>query len=490
MRKNLSFISAFFWLMGFSQSDLKLQYDLRDKLKLDIDRFEGGYATFKKGSLSGIIDSTGTVTLQPISGNLAPFRKGYFFHYTGENNNRKVGLIDFKGDYKIPLNNYDFGLSWNSENGYLVVSKNKKFGLINYLSDKSELDFLYDSIEYAGESIFFVKKNNKWAIYNPEKGFVSDFAYQRNSYFNKDKSCVQVAPDKYFLVDKENKILLKSKYELIDTEASNDYFVSLNRNIDKEGLIDSEGKEVLPMEYSHITIYGDYAIMDKSSTQFFLFNLKTKENKKIKAGSIAFLFDKYFLLNEKNQVSIIDDSLNKVVNESFDRVTLISTDKLQYLITEKNKINNLLNKNFQHIFPDGFTIYALDENQLVVKNKIGYQRLEWNTWKTEPLNFDEISAAFDPFFFRAQKNIGLIAKKGGKYGFIEPGGKEILPFVYEEIASFRNNMAFVAKLNGKYGLINNRNEIIRPFIYDSYAFSKEYMYLSDKGKKEIISTLN
>ncbi|OPC06844.1 hypothetical protein BAS09_17540 [Elizabethkingia ursingii] len=476
--------------MGFSQSDLKLQYDLRDKLKLDIDRFEGGYATFKKGSLSGIIDSTGTVTLQPISGNLAPFRKGYFFHYTGENNNRKVGLIDFKGDYKIPLNNYDFGLSWNSENGYLVVSKNKKFGLINYLSDKCELDFLYDSIEYAGESIFFVKKNNKWAIYNPEKGFVSDFAYQRNSYFNKDKSCVQVAPDKYFLVDKENKILLKSKYELIDTEACNDYFVSLNRNIDKEGLINSEGKEVLPMEYSHITIYGDYAIMDKSSTQFFLFNLKTKENKKIKAGSIAFLFDKYFLLNEKNRVSIIDDSLNKFVNESFDSVTLISTDKLQYLITEKNKINNLLNKNFQQIFPDGFTIYALDENQLVVKNKIGYQRLEWNTWKTEPLNFDEISPAFDPFFFRAQKNIGLIAKKGGKYGFIEPSGKEILPFVYEEIASFRNNMTFVAKLNGKYGLINNRNEIIRPFVYDSYAFSKEYMYLSDKGKKEIISTLN
>jgi hypothetical protein len=299
-----------------------------------------------------------------------------------------------------------------------------------------------------------------------------------------------VAPEKYFLVDKENKILLKSKYELINTEASNDYFINLNRNIDKEGLIDSEGKEVLPMEYSHITIYGDYAIMDKSSTQFFLFNLKTKENKKIKAGSIAFLFDKYFLLNEKNQVSIIDDSLNKVVNESFDRVTLISTDKLQYLITEKNKINNLLNKNFQQIFPDGFTIYALDENQLVVKNKIGYQRLEWNTWKTEPLNFDEISPAFDPFFFRAQKNIGLIAKKGGKYGFIEPSGKEILPFVYEEIASFRNNMTFVAKLNGKYGFINNRNKIIRPFVYDSYAFSKEYMYLSDKGKKEIISTLN
>lgn len=52
------------------------------------------------------------------------------------------------------MNNYDFGLSWNSENGYLVVSKNKKFGLVNYLRDKSELDFLYDSIEYAGESIF------------------------------------------------------------------------------------------------------------------------------------------------------------------------------------------------------------------------------------------------------------------------------------------------------------------------------------------------
>jgi hypothetical protein len=54
-------------------------------------------------------------------------------------------------------------------------------------------------------------------------------------------------------------------------------------------------------------------------------------------------------LNVKNQKFIIDDSLNKVLNESFDRVTFISTDKLQYLITEKNKINNLLNKDFQQI---------------------------------------------------------------------------------------------------------------------------------------------
>lgn len=90
-------------------------------------------------------------------------------------------------------------------------------------------------------------------------------------------------------MDKENKILLKSKYELIDTEASNDYFVSLNRNIDKEGLIDSEGKEVLPMEYSHITIYGDYAIMDKSSTQFFYFNLKQKRIRKLKQEVLLFI---------------------------------------------------------------------------------------------------------------------------------------------------------------------------------------------------------
>jgi hypothetical protein len=108
-------------------------------------------------------------------------------------------------------------------------------------------------------------------------------------------------------------------------------------------------------------------------------------------------------LNVKNQKFIIDDSLNKIVNESFDRVTFISTDKLQYLITEKNKINNLLNKDFQQIFPDGFTIYALDENQLVVKNKNGYQRLEWNTWKTEPLNFDEILPVSDPLFLEHRR---------------------------------------------------------------------------------------
>ena len=38
----------------------------------------------KKANFSGIIDSTGTITLQPVNGYLVPFRKGYFFHYTGK----------------------------------------------------------------------------------------------------------------------------------------------------------------------------------------------------------------------------------------------------------------------------------------------------------------------------------------------------------------------------------------------------------------------
>lgn len=482
-------LSFLFWTFCFSQNDLKLLYDLRDQLELDIDRFSEGYAVFHKDKKAGIIDSTGTVTLEPVSGSISTFSKGVFIHYLDTKNSRKVGLMDAFGKYTIPLDYYDFGLNWNRKNQFLIVSKDKKFALLNYSDGSHFLDFIYDEITYAHQDMFFVKKDSKWAIYNGKKGFVSDFIYTENSYFVKEKACVRLGQNIYQIVDTENKTLLKSKHELINLDRSDTYFVTLDRHLNKEGLIDEQGQEILPLSYSSIYISGDYAILKRDKKQF-IFNIKAKNLTEVKGNFVNFLFDKYFEIGIDNKTFIIDEFGNKILNDALDNVIVVNTDNDRFIVIERNKQFNILNSKFETLFPKDFTIFIFDKKQLIAKKDDGFQRIDWGTWQSVLLDFDEIKSNnfYYAFIDRIIDNQGFLAVKNKKYGFVKIDGSVILPFDYEEIINFRNYTSFVVKKNGKYGIVNAKNEIVRPIEYDSYGFSKEYMYLMKGGKKEIIPT--
>lgn len=81
------------------------------------------------------------------------------------------------------------------------------------------------------------------------------------------------------------------------------------------------------------------------------------------------------------------------------------------------------------------------------------------------------------------------------YGFMTEDGKEIAPFIYEDVSAFAEGLACV-RLDGKYGFINPNGETVIPFIYD-YAtpFSEGLAYFSigdsygfmDRSGKQVIS---
>ena len=75
-------------------------------------------------------------------------------------------------------------------------------------------------------------------------------------------------------------------------------------------------------------------------------------------------------------------------------------------------------------------------------------------------------ALFHPYKSRFQGGTALVML-GGKYGFINTQGKEIVPCKYEAVKSnyFRDGLIPV-QYNGKWGYIDKQDKIVVPFVYD------------------------
>lgn len=68
----------------------------------------------------------------------------------------------------------------------------------------------------------------------------------------------------------------------------------------------------------------------------------------------------------------------------------------------------------------------------------------------------------------------IVAKKGGKFGYLDSSLKEKIGFAYDNATSFYEEIAAVEK-GGKWALINNKGEELTEYLYDDVARnSKDY----------------
>ncbi len=82
-------------------------------------------------------------------------------------------------------------------------------------------------------------------------------------------------------------------------------------------------------------------------------------------------------------------------------------------------------------------------------------------------------------------------QRAGKWGFRDAAGKEVIPPIYDEVFSFKEDIACVEK-NGLFGYINRKNELIIPYKYECASSFSEGLacvvvnekcgYIDDKGE--------
>lgn len=220
------------------------------------------------------------------------------------------------------------GIDWIAvpEDGdsLIIVAKDGKRGFVNRYTAKTVIPFKYDAAwsftdgvagVCEGDSVYFIDHSG-----NPihKRRFVRTRGYDRYVYHG-NYAAIPVN-GKYGLLDRKGEWAYLPEYEDIHIGARNMWYVMDN---DKCGVIGSDGKLTIPMEYKNVYINSDNGITvtkaDNSQSRYD-YN-----------GSLldAFVFDEvshlsYYIKefdNEGNQKQAVDDMLSYSVNNFYGLMT-------------------------------------------------------------------------------------------------------------------------------------------------------------------------
>ncbi len=86
------------------------------------------------------------------------------------------------------------------------------------------------------------------------------------------------------------------------------------------------------------------------------------------------------------------------------------------------------------------------------------------------------------------EGMAIFRGANGKLGYIDDGGVEIVPAIYDNASEFCDGMAYVKK-DGKYGAIDKEGNVVIPLEYEvSYGTGEGYMTVGENGKFGIVDT--
>lgn len=416
------------------------------------------------------------------------------------------GLIDLNGK-KITDTIYEEITNVEYKEGYLKVKKNGKYGVINSLGktiiqpkyDEIASDGFYNSnIKYSASGfILRIKTDNgyKYGYANNQGKVLIEPMYDELDRINEienenDIYLIYANKGKYGLI-KNKKQLLNENFDEIEYD-SNSKMLMINNN-GKYGVINLEGKQILPIEYDSISFGGDYI------------NTEKNEEKKIydlNGNQVNTTFISHKRINENYSIvidnnglyNIIDNSNNKKLKqdyiyiEEFNNNLYIATNenatgivndqgdiitKFEYSSIQKIKDTDIL----QATKNDGTTDIILKNGEIrqgiknaILEKKENYIKMYSNNEvKYFDLNGNETT----------YKNIEpgktlYASNKNGKWGFDNQNGDNVIKNEYDMVTEFSLGFAGICK-DGKWGVINEQGQIIQEPIYEKNLTNRKFI---------------
>ncbi len=342
--------------------------------------------------------------------------------------NGKYGLLSITGS-TITDAKYEEIANFANKQGEVLTKENGEYGIVNEKGN-TKIKNKYDSIESDG---YYTEENGykksgyivctttsdgyRYGYYDSEGVQVLDEEY------NQITRLTQIKNDIYLIVAKNGQYgVFINNSKIINTQ-----YQSINYNQDLQmfivektgqfGAINLKGVEVLPTEYSELTINGIYMygikgeeqkvfdingntvdvpfdtyIISTSSTKYFLKNENGKysilnsnfeELTKQNYNFLEYAYENYFIAtNEQNKVGVIDLEENIVVDFNYDLIQLIKGKSIFQAMDFTNNKTDIYDNKFDlalemsnaniEILDDGIKIYNneqeifLDDNGKII----------------------------------------------------------------------------------------------------------------------------
>lgn len=280
--------------------------------------------------------------------------------------------------------------------------------------------------------------------------------------------------------DRKGKIVIPVRYE--DASPFSEGYARV-RLAGKEGFINEKGKEVVPLQYDEVTSF--------------------------KGGRAHIITRRGYQVSE----GIINRSGEVIVPQQYE---YIREHYKGFAVVGKNFKQGLIDSVGKEILPPVYSgVYTPERNVVVVVSKQKYALFNSKGEKLTDFIYDYMGVNDDPY---------VIASLGGKTGFLDLNGNQVIAPTDLAIDPFKGNASFTAvrkefklgymdrkgqvyfsdqydevqpfgeglfkcKRNGKYGLLNaKREEVISPQYEYLHKLSEQLVCVSQEGKYGFVNT--
>lgn len=330
----------------------------------------------------------------------------------------------------------------------LKVSKNGKYGLINFLG-KELLPCEYDSIEpiLSIENSLITSKEGKKGLVDKSGNTIIENNYadiQALTDKYEDGYIVKNDSSQYGLINYNKKQVLECKYkEIKHVCGSNLYIAVEDDNIE---LLNSDGEALLKNKFQDAVSIDNENIIIKENNHYGIMN-KTGELKiKPDYDSLKYLFDGNYVAKKDDACGIIDLNGNIVLDFNYSDIIYMSEEGF-IEAKDKNGTTNVMNTQFQTKCTGVVAEINTKYNYIKIRENGEYK---YYNFKLEEKTPKDIYPA----------NTLYLSKENGKYGYVNKNGIVVVNYIYDE-ATEQNEYGYSAvKKDGKWGAIDSTGKVV------------------------------
>ena len=430
------------------------------------------YAIVSIESKFGVIDNQGRLTIEPKYSSLSIHDNNQFLA-DGMLINAFEQKIVVK-DNSVLIISEDYDKIERLENGILLVSKNELYGCINQIG-AAIIPLKYKSLTYQNNLLIAVcydeaDKTSKYGVIDFKEKEIVPFSQQIDEIKIESEIILYKQDWHWGAYTLQGQVICEPIYDHIVYVANNlikvgmdgtDYkpyedcywedgerydFTNYSEySIINWGLIDDNGKEILPLEYR--------AIADKVVEGL----VKVRSNKGIGYVDIT--------------GRILLEPTYKSISEFVDGYAIVSEASYYYDEEDgrdrERSVYGVINSQFKEIIPCIFGSIEYEKKSGRFKTDVGYKTLDGRY--VAEVDGKEFLLDKKYKYCKTFSDTCAIAVRisGGhvKYGLVDKRSNDILPPIFSRLDCIENEL-YKFKINDLYGLVNSKGNIILQNIYN------------------------
>lgn len=405
----------------------------------------------------------------------------YYSLYT----NSKWGVINSKGEIVI-----DSAYSEMIQ----IPNKSKKVFICTYDVDYNTGDYKSKAVNEKNETLYTQYDKIETIQNIDEEGNLKI-----------EENTLKVTKDnKMGLIDLDGKELLPCEYDNIYSLAGVKNSIVITRGNSK-GLADLKGNIIISVDYKDIksltSKYENGYIIQNEEDKFGVINYNKKISLECKYDEIKNVYDNnHYVVVEEGNLKIVDSEGKGFVEGKFDEISSINGDNI--VAKKDGKFGIFSKQGDQIVVPEYDELKFIFSNYYIAKkdNKYGVINLEnnivldFNYNKLRYLDTADIlignkQSSIDQDVINRDFNVkltGNVIETNVEKGFISiiiNNRQKFYTFKFEEKNAqdiFKTNTLFASEKNGKFGFVNKKGAVIVDYIYDEVFEQNEYGYSAVK----------